>query len=173
MSTSKELLHDNPGVPSTPSVITVDEVSPVGVGPPVLDDEVGCPSVNLHCPSPALPQSSAQSPPGPLTRPYEQRAPPDVDRSSKQISGLKNTPTSSTIIKLWNFWCENFKPNLPFINACENKFRMKVGSPKINVASSKKRKVGCVLYSCPIDGDTFTRKQNLKREPLLVLFIFF
>lgn len=167
----------------TPSAITIDEVPPVDVDLPVFDDgEVVFPSVNLSFPfpvhRPAVPQFNVPSLPGRLTGPYQgesdrfgQQAPPDIDRSSKPISGLK--PKDPTIVKLWKFYCENFKPNIPFIVACEQKFRRKVGSEKTAKASKDKRKGGIGQFACPIDKETFTRKQNLRRKPLLVLFTFF
>lgn len=86
-------------------------------------------------------------------------SPPDIDPSTERISGLKHTDPERA---LWKFYCDNFKPSLSFIASYasyEKQFRRTVGSPGPKNIKAKRGQ-----FSCPFDGEVFTRKQNLRRE---------
>lgn len=106
-------------------------------------------------------------PDGGQSKGYVQQA---LSGFSELVGEGSDSKHSDQMAELAKFYYKNFKRKLPLLQACEERFKKEVGSLKTLRASLKKRKDEG-QYICPIDGVTFTRKQNLKRELTFFFFV--
>jgi hypothetical protein len=138
--------------------------SPFGTSIPI--DEEAFRPVGVSPQSTTGSQYGAPLPPHPLTGPDPYAQQPNTAGPVGVAPTFKHPNPKAA--DLWKFYYENFKGSHPLLRACDTEFKEKVGSFKTVQASLAKRKDDG-NWTCPIDGETFTRKQNLKRELFFIV----
>lgn len=150
-----------PALERDPQIDFLDgfDSTPSNIGLPIVSEgPFGRPS--SHCPaagSPSVPRSL-----GGVHEVKSDRVAQEVSSGSGATAEQCLNNDSDPKAMLWKYYHETFKPSQLPPQESEQWFKEEVGSIRTVQASLRKRKDEG-QWACPLDGETFTRKQNLKR----------